>query len=75
LIVDADAVLAGAIAVQRFEPIGRRHAQSDSTRAWFNMRNLRNATAWISPGSRRLREPDQISSVSGGAKLTITDWV
>jgi len=72
LVVDPDAVLAFAAALQGFEPVCPGVRRSSTTAALPSMRNLRRTTDWISCGKRRDRVPLQIFSASLSAKFLIT---
>jgi hypothetical protein len=64
LAIDPDAPLAGAVALQHFEPVAGGTRKSCSVRARCSIISLRNATVWMSDGSFRLWPPSQILAVS-----------
>ena len=71
LIIDPDAVLTAAGALQCFQSIGGGTRRSFNNRALFSMRSLRLAICWMSCGKRFERTPFQIFSVSLERKLLI----
>jgi len=64
LIVHADAVLAGPIARQRFQPVAGRNPEIvESSRPWLSIASLRMATV-CTFANRATRLPPYIASVS-----------
>jgi len=75
LVVDADAVLAGAVAGEPLEAVAGGLRRSITSCALASIRSLRSATAWMSFGRRReKRRPNTFSVSASRNDLIMTPW-